>query len=280
MARPQKAGLDYFPLDVFMDQDDKIAMIQAIHGMEGFGLLITLLMKVYATGYYYQWGEKQQILFSKKVNVNINSINEFINSCIRWDIFNEELYNEYEILTSKGIQARYLEACKRRQQIILVHEYLLIPENELKNQQNVVIEHIKPINVDNNSIDTSIGTQRKGKESKVNKIKEDIPESVHELTEEEEQFISVLQSIDGYPLDLKKDVELIRTMGNRYPTLDLVEAVNQWSIFIMDNPFKEKSNPRSQMNTSFKKYVEWGKCTKKPKLIKNYVDPNPFLNEQ
>ena len=28
MARPQKNGLDYFPLDVDMDQDDKIALIE------------------------------------------------------------------------------------------------------------------------------------------------------------------------------------------------------------------------------------------------------------
>ena len=31
MARPQKNGLDYFPLDVDMDQDDKIALIEAQH---------------------------------------------------------------------------------------------------------------------------------------------------------------------------------------------------------------------------------------------------------
>jgi len=29
MARPTKTGLDYFPLDVDMDNDDKIALIEA-----------------------------------------------------------------------------------------------------------------------------------------------------------------------------------------------------------------------------------------------------------
>ncbi|MBM3709885.1 MAG: DNA replication protein DnaD, partial [Actinobacteria bacterium] len=28
MARPHKAGIDYFPLDVYMEQDDKIALIE------------------------------------------------------------------------------------------------------------------------------------------------------------------------------------------------------------------------------------------------------------
>jgi len=40
MARPQKNGLDYFPLDVDMDQDDKIALIEAQHGVVGFAKTI------------------------------------------------------------------------------------------------------------------------------------------------------------------------------------------------------------------------------------------------
>ena len=40
MARPQKAGIDYFPMDVDMDQDDKILLIEAEHGVEGFGILV------------------------------------------------------------------------------------------------------------------------------------------------------------------------------------------------------------------------------------------------
>ena len=45
MARPQKKGLDYFPLDVDIDQDDKIALIEAKHGAIGFAVIIKLLMK-------------------------------------------------------------------------------------------------------------------------------------------------------------------------------------------------------------------------------------------
>ena len=43
MARPIKSGLDYFPLDVDIDQDDKVAIIEAEHGMLGFGIVIKLL---------------------------------------------------------------------------------------------------------------------------------------------------------------------------------------------------------------------------------------------
>ena len=45
MARPVKEGLEYFPLDCDIDQDDKVALIEAQHGIKGFGVVIKLLMK-------------------------------------------------------------------------------------------------------------------------------------------------------------------------------------------------------------------------------------------
>lgn len=101
MARPQKVGLDYFPLDVDIDQDDKVAIIEAQHGIVGFSIVIKLLMKIYSEGYYYDWTEKEQILFAKRVNVDINDVNVIINDCVKWGLFEEVTFNEHKILTSK-----------------------------------------------------------------------------------------------------------------------------------------------------------------------------------
>ena len=108
MARPQKDGLDYFPLDVDIDQDDKIQLIEAQFGVIGFGIVIKLLMKIYKEGYFYEWTEKEQLLFSRRVNVDINQVNDVINECLKWGLFDQKLYEEYHILTSKGIQRRYM----------------------------------------------------------------------------------------------------------------------------------------------------------------------------
>ena len=142
MARPQKVGLDYFPLDVDIDQDDKVAIIEAQHGILGFTIVIKLLMKVYSEGYYYDWTEKEQILFSKKVNVDINEVNAVINDCIKWGLFDEGLFSEYKILTSKGIQYRYFEAVKRRQRVEIAREFLLLDENIATSYNNLVIVSI------------------------------------------------------------------------------------------------------------------------------------------
>lgn len=43
MARYLKSGLDYFPLNVDIDQDDKMALIEAQYGIVGFGIVIKFL---------------------------------------------------------------------------------------------------------------------------------------------------------------------------------------------------------------------------------------------
>lgn len=83
------------------------------------------------------------------------------------------------------------------------------------------------------------------------------------MSDDESKFIQLLSKIDNYPLDRKKDLEMYKTMEERYPTLNLVEAIEDWRQYKLDKPLLVKSNPRSQINTSFKNYVSWGKCIKR-----------------
>lgn len=165
MGRPQKQGLDYFPLNVDIDQDDKIAMIEAIHGIEGFGIVIKLLMKIYKEGYFYKWTEKEQILFSKRVNVDIKQVNEIIDDCIKWEFFDSNLFEAFKVLTSRGIQKRYFEIVKRRQRVEVINELLLLDNADINSYANIVI-------VDINKDNANINPQSKEKEIKEKKTKE------------------------------------------------------------------------------------------------------------
>ena len=111
MARPNKEGLDYFPLDV--DVDDKIELLEAAHGITGFGVLLKLYQQIYKSGYYFKPTEERLLLFKKRINVDINTINNVINDCLRWGLFDKYLLDSFGILTSKGIQKRYIEATKK-----------------------------------------------------------------------------------------------------------------------------------------------------------------------
>jgi hypothetical protein len=152
MARPQKEGLDYFPLDTDMDlQDDKIQLLEAKYGITGFGVLIKLLMKIYSEGYYYQWGEKESLLHSKRVNVDCNKVNEIVLDLVKWGMFDSRIFEKYQVLTSNGIQKRFWEAAKRRNEIIVIKQYWVFNVDEI-----LVSANINLINVDG-------GTQRKEK---------------------------------------------------------------------------------------------------------------------
>lgn len=169
MARPFKEGLEYFPLDCDIDQNDKIALIEAQHGIVGFGVAIKLLMKIYNNSYFYEWTEKEQLLFSRRVNVNINEVNVIINDLVKWDFFDEKLFKDEKILTSKGIQRRYLEAVGRRQKVKMLKKYLLLDEDIVNVYKNLVIVDINPLS---SGVNDNISTQSKVKKSKVKESKE------------------------------------------------------------------------------------------------------------
>ncbi len=169
MARPQKDGLDYFPLDVDIDQDDKVELIEAQHGLEGFAIVIKLLMKIYKNSYYYEWTEKEQLLFSRRVNVDINRVNVVINDCLRWGLFDENLMSTHKILSSKGIQRRYIKANERRQEVKIKAEYLLLDENEVNVYKNLVIVDINTLS---EVVNVDINPQTKLNKTKLNKTKE------------------------------------------------------------------------------------------------------------
>lgn len=173
MARTIKAGLDYFPLDV--DMDEKIELVEAKHGIVGFGIIIKLYQAIYKTGYYANVDEERLLLFSKRINVDINSINVVINDAIRWGIFHEDIFKTYHILTSCGIQKRYIEATKRRQEVEFL-EHILLVKDVAERYGDRVNVNIKAINVNINPINTDIGTQRKGKERKEKESREESPQ--------------------------------------------------------------------------------------------------------
>ncbi len=136
MARPLKEGLDYFPIDInmFSDKDDKTSFLEAKYGLEGIGLIVKLFQRIYGgNGYYKNWGEREVLLFSKQTSVAVEKINEFIEDCINEGLFNREMYDNYKILTSSGIQKRYFKACSRRSKTNYDPKYLLVdPEEDKK----------------------------------------------------------------------------------------------------------------------------------------------------
>jgi len=156
MARPNKEGMDYFPFNVDFFEDDKLQLIEAEFGEKGLIITIKLLCKIYKeNGYYYQWGDDQCLLFSKNAGKGIvpSLVNEVINGLVRRSFFDKRVFDKFKILTSSGIQKRYFEATKKRTEVTVLEEI-------------IVIDNINSINSGINSINSNINTQSKEKEIK------------------------------------------------------------------------------------------------------------------
>ena len=164
MARPLKEGIDYFSLDCYMD--DKIKMIQAEFGLKGFAIVVKLWQMIYREhGYYCEWDNDRELLFKSEEGLESGSnlVKQVIDACIKRDIFSKELFEKYHILTSRGVQKRYLAVTAKRKKAEVKKEYSLIKvtHNRINDGKNAVNDGKNQVNeVDN--------TQSKGKESKVN----------------------------------------------------------------------------------------------------------------
>jgi len=175
VSRPKKAGLEYFPLDVVFDAE--VSLIDAKFGCEGLCILIKLWQIIYASNYYIKWGEREILVYKSRINASIDLINDVINECLHWGIFNESLYEKYGILTSSGIQKRFIEATQRRTEVEFIKEYLLIKDvvklypRKNKNGEFMVNVNIIGVNDSNNEINDVASTQSKVKKSRVKESK-------------------------------------------------------------------------------------------------------------
>lgn len=160
MARPVKKGIDYFPLDVDVFENDKLFDVQSEFGPLGEVVYFRLLCLIYRKGYYFKFDS-----FEKLASIVVRSIGfrwaddrnvivEIIKYLIKCRLFDSTLA-EKNILTSRGIQERYKLATEKRKSGI--SEYSLLG-GEVSTLENESFRDGNPTN------------KSKEKESKKNKI--------------------------------------------------------------------------------------------------------------
>lgn len=154
-----KSEIPWFPLSVRLD--DSFELIEAEFGLTGFAVVVKLLQKIYGLqGYYCEWTNDVALLFARKLGLGGNVVSEIVAASIKRGIFNKQLYDKYNILTSTEIQKNYFEAVSRRKSITVKKEYLLV--NCAQICKNVSISYE---NVDILSENADISEQRKEENS-------------------------------------------------------------------------------------------------------------------
>lgn len=165
MARKTKPGLDYFPMDVDFFEDEKIELISSEFAHKGENIAMRLLCKIYRNGYYLPWNNDQSLLFAKRVGNGVTGalVDEVVQGLIRRSFFDKGVYDSFGILTSKGIQTRYIDAKERAKEVVFFKEHQLIDDNVLNKWNNVGIK----------SINDGINPQRKEEKRKEKEIKKE-----------------------------------------------------------------------------------------------------------
>jgi len=160
MARPTKQGIDYFPLDCRFD--DKIEMYIIEKGAVGLAVLVSIWQMIYSNeGYYISNGKDLHLLLKRKIDVDANEISDCINVCLERNIFANSIHKKHQIITSKAIQKRYFEAGKKKKEIKIISDLLLI---DVSAYDNVVSVGINSIDSSENATNVNVKEKEKVKE--------------------------------------------------------------------------------------------------------------------
>lgn len=161
MGRNAKIGLDYFPFEVDFFNDIKVRKLIKYQGGKAVTIYALLLCFIYKSGYYMRWDEELPFIVSEQTGFDEVYISEVIKSCLKLGLFSEELFNTHKILTSKGIQERYIYICNLSKRKVIIS-----PEINISSEEIGIYSEEIDISLEETPINSVKSTQRKEKESK------------------------------------------------------------------------------------------------------------------
>lgn len=250
MARPLKQGLDYFPLDVGFLQDMKVRRIIKSCGASAISVLIWLLGSCYRDeGYYIWWTEDLPFIVADEIGVTEGCVQEVVKRALQVGFFDASMKEKHGILTSAGIQKRFLEVTSRRKAAFLRRDFALISVNVDNNS----------INVCNNSINVYSNEQSKVKKSKVKNINTLSSNLDGGQQKETDEIIFYLNEKTGkhYKVKTPKTVRLIRARLKEGFTVEDFKAVieKKCDDWLGNEKMERYLRPETLFGTKFEGYL-------------------------
>lgn len=243
-------GIDYFPLDTGFLRDKKVLLIKGKYGAKGILILIHILCRIYEEhGYYINWDEDDCFLSADAIGSGVSPelTTQVVNECVVRSMFDEQLYNEFGILTSHGIQWRFIRAAKKRENIEFYQEYFLLDTSNPKDVPKGILNKVTFLSVkvsgehqkvSRNSKKVSGRKQSKVKESKVQES------TVKEISSELEtsprpEAVYSLSLIDGSQHLVT--AEAIEKYRGLYPAVDIDQEFRKMIGWLDSHPQNRKT---------------------------------------
>ena len=260
MAGRPKQGIDYagWSVDIF-DGDKKIDKLLDAKGWKGFGIYFFLCQRAYKTnGYYYEWGYDDCATTARKMGGGINSgtVKETVDYCLQVDLFDKRLFDEWGVLTSRGIQRRFWAVLSERRSKTVYQEYWLLKSEECKGLVKVSLKSdVQPTNSNVQSSNDDMSPIKKSKVNNIYNIKQFSPE----LEQSFQTYLLVRKHNSGELIPEQENAlreELQKIADNDAERLAIVKkaTVSGWKSFYKtttkktDDSRKKSKPPVKDMN--------------------------------
>lgn len=133
MARIQKRGLDYFPVNSDFIHDRSVRRLMKREGDIALAVLIEAFSYLYGGEGYYVCADR---LFCEDISfglfdTDVEDVERIIRSAVECGLFDSRLFEEHGVLTSADIQRQYLLCVRKRTAVRIEPAYCLLSEDEL-----------------------------------------------------------------------------------------------------------------------------------------------------
>lgn len=216
MGRKKKIGLTWFRMDVDIFQDIKVRKLIRRQGGKAFTVYALLLGDIYRNGYYMRWDTELPFIISEQTGYDEVYIQEVIKSCLSLGLFSEKLFNTEGVLTSRGIQTRYLDALNYMKRKAEIEEYSLLSDEDYdensvqktsenmpispkKSEEKDISSEEKTISSEEMAISSEESTQREKREKNKKEIKKKKSDSELSLPYSSQEFIDTWETLCQQP---------------------------------------------------------------------------------
>lgn len=112
-------GLLYFPVDIHFLESDTMLLLANDYGLEATSIVMHLLSRIYANGYYIQWDERRCKVFASSLPTKVSpkKIMRIVEILLADGFLDKTQYETNHILTSEEIQNSYVIVTKKRKKM-------------------------------------------------------------------------------------------------------------------------------------------------------------------
>ncbi len=119
-----KKGIDYFSMNTTFDTS--VRLLLARFKNSGLGIWMRILQALYREeGYFMAWDEESALLLAEELSEDVKTLNQLVMFCVDKEIFDNNLYIKYKILTSRRIQENFYKAAYRRKDIDVRADFVI-----------------------------------------------------------------------------------------------------------------------------------------------------------